>query len=141
MDIVPFTKSKKKKIKSSFEPCAHFISALRRKLCSGRQPIVNWVVAQKATDWCKFGKRCETGNSIGLYSVSECIRKLLMEPHPPIILSNVSLISFISVRFSSIQNVSKWFNIWSLPPNCLYFISAIQNVMEAKQIYFYWVIE
>ena len=51
---------------------------LRRKLCTGRQPIVNRVVARKATDWSQFCKRCETGNSIGLCSVSECTRKLLM---------------------------------------------------------------
>ena len=53
-------------------------SDIRRKLCTGRQPIVNGVVARKATDWSKFSKRCETGNSIGLYLVSECIIKLLM---------------------------------------------------------------
>ena len=45
---------------------------------TGRQPIVNWVVAQKGTDWSKFGNRCEAGNSSGLYSVFECTRKLLM---------------------------------------------------------------
>ena len=45
---------------------------------TGRQPIVNRVVARKATDLSKFCKRCETGDSIGLNSVSECTRKLLM---------------------------------------------------------------
>ena len=43
------------------------------KLFTGRQPIV---VTWKATNWFKFCKRCETGNSIGLYSVSESTRKL-----------------------------------------------------------------
>ena len=53
-------------------------TAIRRKLCIGCQPTVNRVVARKATDWSKFCRRCETGNSIGLYSVSECTRKLLL---------------------------------------------------------------
>ena len=51
---------------------------IRRKLCTGRPPTVNRVVARKATDWSKFWKRCETGKSIGLYSVPECTRKFLM---------------------------------------------------------------
>ena len=45
-------------------------------MCTSRQPIVNRVVARKATDWSKFYKRRETGNSIGLYLVSECTRML-----------------------------------------------------------------
>ena len=55
------------------------VESMRRKVCTGRQPIVNRVVARKATDWSKFCKRCETGNSIGLYSVAECTRKPLMQ--------------------------------------------------------------
>ena len=64
--------------------CSHWATAknlshscvIRRKLCTGRQAIVNRVVARKATDWSKFCKRCETGNSIGLYSVCECGRNV-----------------------------------------------------------------
>ena len=31
-------------------------STIRRKFCTGRQPVVNRVVARTATDWSKFCK-------------------------------------------------------------------------------------
>ena len=34
---------------------------IRRKLCTGRQPIVNRIVARKATDWSKFCKSVKQG--------------------------------------------------------------------------------
>ena len=64
--------------KRAADDCTEFCWVIRKKLCTGHQPIVNTDVAWKATDWSKFCQMCETGNSIGLYSVTECTRKLLM---------------------------------------------------------------
>ena len=43
---------------------------IRRKLCIGRQPISRLPRYNPIHYWSKFCKRCETGDSIGLYSVS-----------------------------------------------------------------------
>ena len=68
--------------------------SIRRKLYTGRQPIVNRVVAWKATDWSKFGKDVKQVNQLAcircpnaqeapnafLLSQSAKYRKICFEP-------------------------------------------------------------
>ena len=49
-----------------------------RRLCSGRQPIVNRVVARKATDWSKFCKGVKQGIQLACIWCPNAQAKLLM---------------------------------------------------------------
>ena len=58
------------------------LCTIRRNLCTGRQPIVNRVVAQKATDWSKFCKGVKQGIQLA------CVRCLNAEE---ILMLNIGL--------------------------------------------------
>ena len=89
-------------------------SYIRRKLCTGRQPIVHRVVARKTTDWSKFSIRCETGNSIGLYSMSECTRKLLIMKTFLLIKRKQKCRRYVSTEFNTIVEKNKMLcNVWT----------------------------
>ena len=82
-------------------PFLHIVSFIGRKLCIGRQQISELPRYNPVS----ILQRCETRDSIGLYSVLECTRNLLMNEWEWYQVKHILLIVRQSKRFQVLRNI------------------------------------